>query len=81
MDRAAQWRLLYIDDDAKACSQVKELLGHFSKDSALLNIPLEGDVAYKGNGGWIYFAFQPDDYQLQAIFKGTITNGELPIED
>lgn len=26
MDRASRWRLLYIDDDAEACSQIKELL-------------------------------------------------------
>lgn len=62
-------------------SQVQDLLQHFkkAKDVALLKIPLEGDVVYRGNGGWINLSFRPNEYQFEGIFEGSIVHGELPI--
>jgi hypothetical protein len=61
-------------------SEVQHLLQHFKKD-IFLKIPLEGDISYTDQGGWIHFLFHPKSYQVKAILQGSITHAELPINE
>ncbi|WP_068469018.1 hypothetical protein [Candidatus Protochlamydia phocaeensis] len=61
-------------------SHVQSLLSHLHSSSPLYKIPLDGDLNGRNKGLFLHFAFVPKDYQLQANFQGTISNGFLPAE-
>lgn len=62
-------------------SQIQNLMAHLEEPSLLHKIPLEGDITGKEKGLQLKFAFQTDDYQLDANIQGLLTGGSLPFEE
>ncbi|MGA8165293.1 MAG: hypothetical protein WB791_09775, partial [Waddliaceae bacterium] len=61
-------------------SQLQRILSHIHEDPTFLDLPLEGDLCYRENGGYLLFAFQPGDYQVQARAEGSLTHGNLAFD-
>lgn len=57
-------------------SQVQDLFSHFKK-RLLFKLPLEGNVDLHREGGYLHFAFEPNDYRLQTHLSGMISDGVL----
>ncbi|MBA2727520.1 MAG: hypothetical protein H0U49_05025 [Parachlamydiaceae bacterium] len=55
-------------------SDLQGIFSHFEHLQKLSSLPLEGDVALEKSGGLLRFAFEQDDFRLQAKSKGTLTN-------
>ncbi|NGX42840.1 MAG: hypothetical protein K940chlam7_01128 [Chlamydiae bacterium] len=73
----AEVRSHYIEGKV---SQIQDLLRHFNSDLFLLNIPFEGDVAYRNKGGTIHFYFEPDNYHVQSTLDGKISGGTMVLD-
>lgn len=58
-------------------SQLQHLLSHLNKSIVFLKMPLEGNVGLQKSGGSLNFAFNPDGYELEAVIKGTMTDGTM----
>lgn len=58
-------------------SQLQHLFSHFDKPLFFLKFPLEGNVAFRGGGGHLHFAFKPLDYTLSSHIQGVLTDGEI----
>lgn len=58
-------------------SRVRELFAHFEQPLMLGDIPLEGTLNLRKPGGYLRFAFDPDDFTLQAKVLGTLVDGAL----
>lgn len=58
-------------------SRVRELFSHFERPLMLADMPLEGNLNLRKPGGFLRFAFDPDDFTLQAKIIGTLTDGTL----
>lgn len=61
-------------------SQIQHLLAHLDYSSVLNKIPLEGEVATKEEGLKLSFAFIPQHYEFEAVFRGAVSDGSLAFE-
>lgn len=68
---------IFSDEMQGKVSQVQNLFTHFDKSLFFLKLPVEGNVAFRKNGGHLHFAFQPNDYTLNAKFEGVLSDGIL----
>lgn len=58
-------------------SQVKDVLSHFKIPSPYLQVPLEGDVALREQGGHIEINFISDKMDVQCEWHASLTDGIL----
>lgn len=56
-------------------SQVQHFFSHFNKGLGLLKFPIEGNVAFRKEGGYMHFFFFPGDYRLQTTLRGMMSDG------
>jgi hypothetical protein len=61
-------------------SHIQQLLAHLNENSLLNKIPLEGEIATKGEGLRVHFSFLPQDYHVQAALQAVMSEGSLGLE-
>lgn len=61
-------------------SQIQEIFGHFKKPYFFLKIPIDGTIALKEKGAFLSLSFKPDDYDVQAAFSGSLSDGAMACE-
>jgi hypothetical protein len=56
-------------------SQVKQIFSHLQEPPFFIELPVDGDVAYRGKGGYLRFSFFPGDFLVDAKCEGTLAEG------
>jgi len=65
---------VYIDTMKGKVSNLQAIFSHFDDLKKLSTLPIEGDVGLDKSGGELRFAFEQDDFRLQAQAKGVLSN-------
>jgi hypothetical protein len=68
---------VYVDSMQGKASHLLGIFSHFPALESFSRIPIDGDVSLNPFPGVMHFAFEPDDFRLQAKALGVLTNGSI----
>ncbi|MEC7838850.1 MAG: hypothetical protein VX777_02285 [Chlamydiota bacterium] len=68
---------IIVDTMNGKVSQVQSLFSHFDKPPLFINFPMEGDIRFRNEGGFLAFQVRPSGTQVQTKFEGVLTDGNL----
>ncbi|MEM1282572.1 MAG: hypothetical protein AAGG81_03375, partial [Chlamydiota bacterium] len=58
-------------------SQVQSLFSHFDKPSMFTNFPMEGDMMFRGEGGYLSFAVRPEGTSVNTRVEASLSDGVM----
>lgn len=56
-------------------SQVQSFFSHFDKPPLVTDFPIEGDVMFRGEGGYLFFAVRPEGTQVNSRVAAVLSDG------
>lgn len=66
-----------IDQLFGTFTNAHQFLAHFNAKNLLAELPLEGKIGLREEGGLVEFKFRPEDYDVQVKMAGNFTEGTL----